>query len=71
MNEVGERVCFVEETADGAVWGCQRCGARSGTLPSRGAARVAADAHRCPDQPARVVREYGHGRRRGLRSRRR
>lgn len=68
MNEVGERVCFVEETSDGAIWGCQRCGARSGTLPSRGAARVAADAHRCPDQPARVVREYGHGRRRGLRS---
>jgi hypothetical protein len=71
MNEVGQRQCYVEETTDGAVWGCHRCDARSGVLPSRGAARVAADAHRCPDEPARVVRQYGTGRRRGLRSRRR
>lgn len=71
MNEVGERSCFVEEVPDGALWGCRRCGAQSSTLPSRGAARVAADAHRCPDEPARVVREYGRGRRRRLRSRRR
>ncbi|MFN3340545.1 MAG: hypothetical protein ACK40Z_12670 [Dietzia sp.] len=71
MDEVGERTCYVQENPDGAVWGCHRCGATSGTLPSRGAARVAADAHRCPDEPARVVREYGHGRRRGLRLRRR
>ncbi|MBB1013222.1 hypothetical protein G6014_13205, partial [Dietzia kunjamensis] len=46
MNEIGQRQCYVEETADGAVWGCRRCDARSGVLPSRGAARVAADAHR-------------------------
>ncbi|MGN7155132.1 hypothetical protein ACTHRK_03315 [Dietzia cercidiphylli] len=71
MNEADERTCYVHETSDGAVWGCRRCGATSGTLPSRGAARVAADAHRCPDEPARVVREYGSGRRRGLRMRRR
>lgn len=69
MSEVGERQCYVEEIADGALWGCHRCNARSGVLPSRGAARVAADAHRCPDEPARVPREYGHGKRRGLRSR--
>ena len=71
MDGVGERSCYVQEAADGAAWGCQRCGATSGVLPSRGAARVAADAHRCPDEPARVVRGYGTGRRRGLRLRRR
>lgn len=71
MNEVSEQSRYVEETAGGAVWGCRRCGAHSGTLPSRGAARVAADAHRCPDEPARVAREYGGGRRRGLWLRRR
>lgn len=68
MNNVGERVRFVEESDGGAVWGCRHCGVRSGVLPSRGAARVAADAHRCPDEPVRVARDHAHRGRRRLRA---
>lgn len=70
MNNVSDRVCHVEEASGGATWGCSRCGAQSGLLPSRGAARVAADAHRCPDEPVRVSRDGAHGRWRRLRAHR-
>lgn len=70
MNPVDERRCIIEETAQGASWACRRCGAESGELPSRSAARVAADAHRCPGSPVRVSRDYAPRRRWGLRKRR-
>lgn len=70
MDTVGEQIRVISETENGATWHCRECGTQSGELPSRGAARVAADAHRCPGSPLRVSRDHAPSRRWGLRRRR-